>query len=1022
MDGIVAKAQSKSSPGLPLLKRPLDLPELLNTAKLPNLGHSSTTVSTGWSPNAGIGPLGRGAVGGGLIGMTGQLGGSMLGGTALGGPTAGGVVIGPAIGPSLPSAPGFGGCSGLSNPKSGSPAMSVGALGPASLGVLPVSGQATLGNQLTAMSGGGVGMPGVVGGGMAAPMGGQQNISIEIPQDKVPLVLGAQGATIKAIKAISGASCFIQQSMQLSDKALLTMSGMPAQIEKCRGLVMALVDGAGASGKAGVGHSDVTMAATVSGLSTLPNLSSLPGLTNLARPPTLNHTPLPLSPNVGQNLTAATLKGLPGTSALGSATLPNAGAGSLASLMGVGGGIDVNKLAGLAGATGNSLGSLSSLLSGVLSSGAGAGGPTSSLYTQLLTAATHLVSTQQGDGSTDSDRKEKPQAFDREALRRLAKQAQENQEAQATAEVSTCGDPSQLAGSSSQALGGLLSLPLPVAPGLDTTGMQGIMRETALEQPPSEVAADAVAPAPAPAPEVSEGTKKDSSSVLGILQQAQDNAARGRVGGARGGTAGSMPPRTDSSAGSSGGSMPAIAVGPVGQWEALNARLHAASASTENRRAVEKEVLSILPKLESRRTAELVVRVHDIECLRSEELLDDIAKTLTLLVPRFGSPDLTRITGTLATWALETMDDADENKLRLSEELRAFFASVATEVSLRLMDVAPGDLARISTSLASLGLGGARLFASIARAAVARSDRFAPHELVSLVVAFDQARYYQTSLLEALARCLKSNIKEVAPKDVIRGMRLLAMCGVQDRELGQVIGEHMPKKALSGGLSAEEFCTLAWTFCALDLHHDRLFRAVFRALEDAAVVASETLCQLYEIHLTLKAFHQDSYSAYELEDDTVQSLRDHYRKHKGGSGRTTKLERSSERVHADVADILREVIDASISTVHQMSLGFTVDVAATKRRSASSSPYIFIEIDGPHSLVRSLDPMDAVGVAHTSRVRGASALKRRVLQKHGFRMGVINEDEWRTMSKSREKREFLREILVKAGVSEDRLL
>jgi len=190
------------------------------------------------------------------------------------------------------------------------------------------------------------------------------------------------------------------------------------------------------------------------------------------------------------------------------------------------------------------------------------------------------------------------------------------------------------------------------------------------------------------------------------------------------------------------------------------------------------------------------------------------------------------------------------------------------------------------------------------------------------------------------------------------------------------------------------------------------------------VVAGETLCQLYEVHLTLKAFHQESYREYELEDDTVQSLREHYRRHRGGAGRAVKLERSAERVHADVAEQLRDVIDGSVSTAHQTALGFGVDVAATRRKGGQQAPLALIEIDGPHSLVRSLDPMDAggVGLGHTSRVRGAAALKRRVLHKLGFHIGVVNEDEWRTMSKSKEKRDFLRELLAKAGVSGDRLL
>lgn len=257
---------------------------------------------------------------------------------------------------------------------------------------------------------------------------------------------------------------------------------------------------------------------------------------------------------------------------------------------------------------------------------------------------------------------------------------------------------------------------------------------------------------------------------------------------------------------------------------------------------------------------------------------------------------------------------------------------------------------------------------------------------------------------------------------MLKGMRSLATCGIRDEELGQAIGEHVPKKVEQGGLSAEEFCSLAWTFCALELHHNRMFRAVFRALEDAAVVASETLCQLYEIHLTLKAFHYDSYSAYELEDDTVQSLRDHYKRHRGGRGRDFKLERTSERIHADVAATLREVVDGSVHTQYQIPLGFIVDVAVTRRRSSSGSAFALLDIDGPHSLVRSLDPTDTAAIGHTSRVRGAVALKRNALQRHGFRVAVINEDTWRTLDNDQEKRNFLREVLLSAGVSEDRMV
>jgi hypothetical protein len=221
------------------------------------------------------------------------------------------------------------------------------------------------------------------------------------------------------------------------------------------------------------------------------------------------------------------------------------------------------------------------------------------------------------------------------------------------------------------------------------------------------------------------------------------------------------------------------------------------------------------------------------------------------------------------------------------------------------MDVAPGDLCRIAMALATVNLGGARLFASIARAVVARGDRFQPKELVDLCCAFDRSRYYHSALFELMAKAIKGHCNNMAPRDVLRGMRALALSTVASRDgtLAEVVGDNIPKKAQSGALSSEELCLLAWCFAVLDLHHEKLFRAVFKSLEDSTSVSSETLCQLYEVHLALKTFHNDSYSQYNLEDVTVQGLRAHYKKSKGANGYVLKLDRSSERAHSDISSV-----------------------------------------------------------------------------------------------------------------------
>merc|ERR1719215_2094006 len=185
----------------------------------------------------------------------------------------------------------------------------------------------------------------------AAGPGQQANTSIDVPQDKVGLILGAQGATIKAIRAISGATCFVQQGPPMTDRAQVAISGLPAQLEKACALVTALVDGTSTPSAVG---SIAAAAAAASGEG-----GSFPG----ARPG--QHGPASLPPTGAH-------KGM-GKGGMGKGARPGPPASALAGLVGSGGNIDPGKLAGMTGANATSLGSLSSLLSGVLSSGCATG-------------------------------------------------------------------------------------------------------------------------------------------------------------------------------------------------------------------------------------------------------------------------------------------------------------------------------------------------------------------------------------------------------------------------------------------------------------------------------------------------------------------------------------------------------------------------------------------------------------------------------------------------------------------------
>jgi len=508
---------------------------------------------------------------------------------------------------------------------------------------------------------------------------------------------------------------------------------------------------------------------------------------------------------------------------------------------------------------------------------------------------------------------------------------------------------------------------------------------------------------------VEQNSRKDSSSVLGILQQAQSNLARGRAGAVRGAT----------KAGPSDGTKTA-------QLEALQVRLQSGSipADGSERISLEREIVAMVKSADPQHVVELVEQVQKLEALKGERLLDEMCQATVPTIPRCGGALLARLTSAYASWIRPLDNPAPiEDKSTLPEGARAFFTGAAAEVSKNLTEITPSDLSIVAGALAHMGFGTAKLFTAIAKGTIDRSDSCKPSELVSLVSAFDKARLHHTGFLEVITQKLKASVKDVAAKDVQKGMRYLACASYRDEKLGQAVMDVLAKKSLPSGLTAEEYCGLAWSLCVLDFYNERLIRGVFRALEDVERLSSDTLCELYELHLASKAQHS-SYSSIELDSDTVQSLKEHYSKHHARSARFLKMERPSERCHAEVADALQKVVDGIVQPRFESPSGLIADIGVTKKKSTSSSVIVLVEIEGPHVVHRSLDAPDSshAGGGSKGRLRGPVAMKRKILQKGGYKVAVISEDDWRGHDDARAKREYLKSVILQAGVSKEKLL
>ncbi|CAE8608945.1 unnamed protein product, partial [Polarella glacialis] len=92
--------------------------------------------------------------------------------------------------------------------------------------------------------------------------------------------------------------------------------------------------------------------------------------------------------------------------------------------------------------------------------------------------------------------------------------------------------------------------------------------------------------------------------------------------------------------------------------------------------------------------------------------------------------------------------------------------------------------------MATIGLTEERFFASLARAAVARSERFTAEEILALSIAFDKANLVHLPLVDACTKLLKGQVAQVSAKELAKGLRGLTMCCVRDVELGRAVGDY----------------------------------------------------------------------------------------------------------------------------------------------------------------------------------------------------------------------------------------
>mmetsp|Transcript_78349 Transcript_78349/g.122240 ORF Transcript_78349/g.122240 Transcript_78349/m.122240 type:complete len:1021 (-) Transcript_78349:64-3126(-) len=939
--------------------------------------------AAGGGPGAGLRPPAAG------------LGGQRPIGPAFG-PLAGAAPqIGPTLGPAMP--PGFalgGPRMSLLQNKLTAPAVP---FGPA---VPPDSGETKPGTDIQGPQVGPM-LSGPPAAALAAPT--KTTVTFEVPQSKVGLLIGKQASTINAIKVYSKANCHVEQQTPDEEKARVTIVGLPDEVEKCKQTITALLNG-------------MMNTAMIFQLAGLPPPDSA-NLGATAAPALAATAPMSAPPGLSGPIPAALQTALP-KPALPPMPTPMS-AGLSQAPMGLPPGLPMQGMA----PTNDT--QIQEKLNDYYAQ----------WWSQYAIAQQPGVAAAGAEGVDAS----KPAAFDREALARLAEQASKEEDEPAPAPAPeappVAPTPSAplppLTGSLTERatqevqhlLEGIMSgsgvsppPPAPTAPPQQISQLGAPSNE--LPQPASIPPPPGAAPAVAPAPGSLSGmlnggfqirpqtpaaprANRDNDSVMKMLQTMQGNVIQAKIENIESKQAANQAmakPRGPAEA--LPGFEPAFAPQEIRhvdpQLEALFGRLDTIS-SPQALDAANKEVLERLPVLNPEQVGELLQKLEIVTGFSHGELIGDVGRALAPRLREFTATQFTSLMSSFMTWL------SGETGAGAMEKSRPFMMSASTEMSSRLMEFAPHEINCCLAALIASSFSELRFFAQVGRAALARHSSFGPIQLTALLSLLSEVRLCHLDLFNAAAQYTVVRTKELRKVDLLRFVRSFGKCNIRCDPLCQAFGNEVVLRLKRGdSFKTEELCEVMWIFCCLQSYHEELFRMTLKQLEETPQVATDALCWLYECHLVLDSEHKEAYASYRIDSDGINALLQNYKDNR------KDVRRCSGKLRNDVANVLKSLVEGSVSANHRTSTGLLVDVAALRKRT-STDGFIHVEIDSAMSVIRALDQEDSSPTSLL--IEGPVALRRRILEKHGLIIVTLRESEWHKLDDSREKRRHLRSQL-----------
>jgi len=433
-------------------------------------------------------------------------------------------------------------------------------------------------------------------------------------------------------------------------------------------------------------------------------------------------------------------------------------------------------------------------------------------------------------------------------------------------------------------------------------------------------------------------------------------------------------------------------------WEPLHESVRTASSRGE----IEEVARDFLKKFSQMSPEQLAELLHLMEAKAAsypKDFYTELGSMLGHKLKSASSPQIAHIMSAFLYWSAD-------GRQRFIDCSRDFLAVATAEVPTRLMELAPHELNTCLAGLVSLGCSDHKFFVSVGKSAQARHKTFGPKELTALLMILSEVRLVHVDLFTSAASAISSRVRELRPVEIMRSTRALARCSVKSEAFCQAVGDDVVARwsKSNSGFRPEDLVDLSWCLCVLEHFHQELLQLTVQVLQATPKIATDALCQFYEIHLSLELEHKDRYAPFRIDDKAASALLDHYKENR------RDCRRCSEKVRSDISAAVKGLLEGHVQSNHRTSLGLLSDVAALRKRS-STDGYVHIDIDGALSLIRPIDQDETAGPL----VDGAVAFRRRILAKKGLRVATVRENDWKSLEDQKEKRRHLRSMLAALG-------